>query len=198
MSVEDRVDRRAPLLPVPDSFTPLDPSPPREMVLMVNGFRSFCPSAKLSKDKKVWVKTQKQWWIFYACDRFKIECNYVYREDFLLIKFVKIPNIISVRLTWHPPFWGWQGWCRPWTQTGGPVPGTGDRSCGAHTGWPGWRITACPGPSLEPTEQQHRVRQRAKYSRTGSGKGAKYFRTGSDRGHSVPKTASQCTCLMVL
>lgn len=60
VSVEDRVDRRAPLLPVPDSFTPLDPSPPREMVLMVNGFRSFCPSAKLSKDKKVWVKTQKQ------------------------------------------------------------------------------------------------------------------------------------------
>lgn len=94
VSVEDRVDRRAPLLPVPDSFTPLDPSPPREMVLMVNGFRSFCPSAKLSKDKKVWVKTQKQWWIFYACNRFKIECNYVYREDFLLIKFVQIPNII--------------------------------------------------------------------------------------------------------
>lgn len=47
VSVEDRVDRRAPLLAVPDSFTPLDPSPPREMVLMVKGFRSFCPSAKL-------------------------------------------------------------------------------------------------------------------------------------------------------
>lgn len=86
VSVEDRVDRRAPLLPVPDSFTPLDPSPPREMVLMVNGFRSFCPSAKLLKDKKKSLgensKTMMEF--FYACDRFKIECNYGYRENYII------------------------------------------------------------------------------------------------------------------
>lgn len=197
------------------------------MVLMVNGFRSFCPSAKLSKDKKEGLGENSKTMMDFLCMwQVEIEYNYDYREDFhvfLLIKFVQIPDItcmviskfdtltielesipnltrqyISVGLTWHPPFWGWQGWCLPWTQTGGPVPRTGGRSCGAHKGWPGWRITACPGPSLEPTEQQNRVRQRAKYSRTESGKGAKYFRTGSDKGHSVPKTASQCTCLMVL
>lgn len=35
-----------------------------------------------------------------------------------------------------------------------PVPGTGDKSCGAHTGWPGWRTGACPGPSPEPADRQ--------------------------------------------
>lgn len=93
----------------------------------------------------------------------------IFEFDTSTIELESIPDLttymyfkISVRLTWHPPFWGWQGWCWPWIQTGGPVPGTGDRSCGAHTGWPGWRITACPGPSLKPTEQHHRVRQRGK------------------------------------